>query len=280
MLPDKRIYQLIPPKSVENLPILFESAHSGTFHPIHGEENISQGHVYAGVDRAVHDLFGFAPEIGAPLLHALFCRCYIDPNRALDDMRPDWFDAPWPDPLSPSSKSDNGIGLVWPEKDGGCFTHQDILTRIATYYRPYHQAIRDALIHLQAQHGYALHVSCHSAPDSIMKPQINPRVNYTADIVISDNFGQSAAPFIGKALRNALTERGYKVLSNDPFQGDALINAHGAPQNHMHSIQIEINRALYMHEATLKINTPRLKHLRADLQHSFLALHKVMQRKA
>lgn len=274
MRADKRIYQLIPPKTVENVPILFESPHSGTFHPLYGDENISKGHVYPGVDRAVDQIFDFAPDIGASLLHALFCRCYIDTNRALDDMRPEWFDAPWPEPLSPSSKSDNGIGLVWPEKDGVCFTHQDILARIADYYRPYHSAIANEITRIKAQHGYALHVSCHSAPAIIMKPQLNPRINYTADIVVSDNFGQSAAANIGKALRKTLESYGYKVLSNDPFQGDALINAHGAPQNDIHSIQIEINRALYMHEATLKINQPRLARLRTDLKRSFLALHK------
>jgi|TARA_R110002126_G_scaffold13118_1_gene56092 N-formylglutamate amidohydrolase len=279
MVSDKRIYQLIPPKSEESLPILFESPHSGTFHPEHGEENISQGHVYAGVDRAVHRIFGFAPEIGAPLLHAFFCRCYIDANRALDDMRPDWFDAPWPQPLSPSEKSHNGIGLVWPDKDGACFSPQDILARISTFYSPYHQAIRDELMRMHTRYGYALHVSCHSAPDSIMKPQINPRVNYTADIVISDNFGHTSAPFIGKILRRALTEHGYKVLSNDPFQGDELINANGTPQNHIHSIQIEINRGLYMHEATHKIDEHRLAMLSADLKQSFIALYKEIQHK-
>src|SRR3546814_16758117 len=32
-------------------------------------------------DSFVHEIFGCAPEMGAPLLHALFPRAFVDPNR-------------------------------------------------------------------------------------------------------------------------------------------------------------------------------------------------------
>lgn len=271
---DKRIYQLIPPKSEETLPILFESPHSGTYHPIDGEEDIKEGRIYPGVDRYVHQLFDFVPTIGAQLLHALFCRCYIDANRAPNDMKPEWFDEPWPHPLAPSAKSKNGIGLVWPKKDGETFAHDDVKTRIDKYYTAYHQQVQKIIHDLKDRHGHALHISCHSAPRSIMKPKVNPRLNYTADIVISDSYGQSADPKIGQKLRKILGEYGYKVLSNDPFQGDELINANGAPHNHIHSLQIEINRSLYMDEKNLRIRERKYKNLKADLRESFIKLGK------
>ena len=269
MVSDKRIYQLIPPKSEEKLPILFESPHSGTFHPEDGEEDHKKGRIYPGVDRYVHQLFDFAPEIGAPLLFAEFCRCYIDTNRALNDMRPDWFTEPWPEPLSPSAKSNNGIGLIWPKKSGDTFSHDDVMQRIEKYYRPYHEKVRSLLHDMKDQHGHALHISCHSAPRSIMRPKINPRLNYTADIVISNDFGQTSAPQIGKVLRRILEDKGYKTLSNDPFQGDELINANGTPHNDIHSIQIEINRSLYMNENSHRLEERKFKKLRTDLKHSF-----------
>lgn len=271
---DKRIYHLIPSNNEENLPFLFESPHSGTFHPEDGDEHIASGKVFPGVDRFVDELFAFVPDMGAPLIHADFCRCYIDPNRALDDMRPEWFDAPWPHPLNPSEKSANGIGLIWPKKCGITHSPDDIQSRIDRFYRPYHQIIRGEIDRLHKQFGHALHISCHSAPHKIMKPQINPRVNYTADIVISDQFGQTADARIGRALRNLFESKGYKTLSNDPFQGDELIRAHGSPQNNRHSIQIEINRALYMDEAKIKRSAKKFSKLQTDLHEIFMQLHK------
>jgi N-formylglutamate deformylase len=272
MVSDKQIYQLIQPKGEETIPILFESPHSGTFHPIDGAENISAGKIYPGVDRYIDQLFDFAPAIGAPLVYAEFCRCFIDTNRALSDMRPDWFSSPWPEPLFPTDKSNNGLGLVWPNTNGTQFSPDDISARIDEYYRPYHAIIQSELLRLKNIHGQAIHISCHSAPKSIMKPQINPRLNYTADIVISDQFGQTADAKIGKKLRKLLTAQGYNVLSNDPFQGDELIAANGAPHNHIHSIQIEINRALYMNEKTQKIEQSKFDALKRDLHSCFYKL--------
>jgi N-formylglutamate deformylase len=37
---------------------------------------------------------------------------------------------------------------------------------------------------------------------------------------------------------------------NDPYEGLELIRMSGEPARHRHSLQIEINRALYMDEAT------------------------------
>tara|TARA_R110002124_G_scaffold64985_2_gene177259 strand:- start:67376 stop:68227 length:852 start_codon:yes stop_codon:yes gene_type:complete len=272
MVSDKQIYQLIQPKDQETIPFLFESPHSGTFHPIKGDENISAGKIYPGVDRYIDQIFDFASAIGAPLINAQFCRCYIDTNRALSDMRPDWFCAPWPEPLTPTNKSDNGLGLVWPDVNGDLFTPADITARIDGYYRPYHSLIQSELLRLKDIHGQAIHISCHSAPKAIMKPKINPRLNYTADIVISDQFGQTADAKIGQKLRQLLTAQGYKVLSNDPFQGDELIAANGAPHNQIHSIQIEINRALYMNEKTHKIEPRKFDTLKRKLQSCFSKL--------
>ncbi len=271
---DKRIYHLIPPKSEENLPLLFESPHSGTFHPEDGDEHIPSGKVFPGVDRFVDQLFTFVPDIGASLIHAHFTRCYIDPNRALDDMRPEWFNAPWPAPLSPTEKSEHGIGLIWPKQCGITHEPDDIQSRIDGYYRPYHQAIQNEIDALHKRHGRSLHISCHSAPDKIMVPQINPRVNYKADIVISDQFGHTADAAIGKKLRKLFEGLGYKALSNDPFQGDELIRAHGSPQNNRHSIQIEINRRLYMDEHKIKIHDKRFAKLQNDLRDIFISLHR------
>jgi N-formylglutamate amidohydrolase len=39
---------------------------------------------------------------------------------------------------------------------------------------------------------------------------------------------------------------------NDPYKGVELVRAYSDPANGRHSLQIEINRALYMNEASLE----------------------------
>ncbi len=45
---------------------------------------------------------------------------------------------------------------------------------------------------------------------------------------------------------------GYDVKVNDPFKGVALVQAYSNPAAGRHSLQIEINKRLYMDEATLQ----------------------------
>jgi N-formylglutamate amidohydrolase len=43
---------------------------------------------------------------------------------------------------------------------------------------------------------------------------------------------------------------GYKIVFNSPYQGAEIIQRHGKPFENIHAIQIEINKGLYLNEAT------------------------------
>ena len=47
---------------------------------------------------------------------------------------------------------------------------------------------------------------------------------------------------------------GYQVKVNDPYKGVELVRAYSDPKAGRHSLQIEINKRLYMDEATLRKN--------------------------
>lgn len=70
------------------------------------------------------------------------------------------------------------------------------------------------------------------------------------DFVISDREGRPAGPDFTGWVAEHFTRQGYRVKINTPYRGGDIIAAHGDPARHRHSIQIEINRALYMSEAT------------------------------
>jgi N-formylglutamate amidohydrolase len=68
-----------------------------------------------------------------------------------------------------------------------------------------------------------------------------------------------------------LTKRGYDVRINDPYKGVELVRRHGRPDENRHSLQIEVNRKLYMDEERFERNGnfPKLK---ADLDALVAAL--------
>ena len=66
------------------------------------------------------------------------------------------------------------------------------------------------------------------------------------DMVLSDREGRScSAGFIAQA-RRILLDLGFSVAINDPFKGAEILRQHGNPDAGVHSLQIEVSRALYM----------------------------------
>ena len=64
--------------------------------------------------------------------------------------------------------------------------------------------------------------------------------------------------------RDFFRSAGYSVAVNDPYKGVEIVRKHGRPASGRHSLQIELNRRLYMDEATLLPNA-RYADLEADL---------------
>ena len=64
---------------------------------------------------------------------------------------------------------------------------------------------------------------------------------------------------------------GYDVAINDPYKGVEIVRKHGRPAENRHSLQIEVNRRLYMDETTLEANDGYAK-LERDLEHLLAAI--------
>ena len=64
---------------------------------------------------------------------------------------------------------------------------------------------------------------------------------------------------------------GYRVARNAPYAGGYTTEFYGKPATGVHALQIEINRALYLDEATLKPHDGFAR-LRQGLERVFSAL--------
>ena len=122
------------------------------------------------------------------------------------------------------------------------------MARMSGYYRPYRAAVADALTRAVQQHGYVVHINAHS-----MKSRGNA-MNVDAgamrpDVVVSDRQGTTASPALTQWAAAWFRDASLRTQVNDPYQGGHLVATFGAPSEKRHSLQVELNRALYMDEA-------------------------------
>ncbi len=238
----------------DDVPVVFDSPHSGIMYPADFDTIVPHHVLRRAEDTHVEALYAGAPDLGAALIAANFPRSYIDANRSLLDIDAALLDAPWPGPVNVSRKTEKGIGLVWRLLDTGESIYQrqlsvaEVQARISQYYSPYHAAVRNAINHAHKHYGAVWHVNCHSMPaTSSVISEEGPGVA-RADFVLGDRDGSTCSPAFTAFVARTLRDMGYDVRINDPYKGVELVRAYSDPANQKHSLQIEVNRRLYMDE--------------------------------
>lgn len=243
------------------MPLVLDSPHSGEWYPPDFDHAPSRADVRQAEDTHVARLWRGALLQGATLVEAVFPRAYIDPNRSITDIDTALFadGECWPHPLTPSRKTEQGIGLVWRLARHGVpmyarkLSVTEVARRIDTCWQPYHDALDAATDGLHRDFGALWHLDCHSMPavgDALADDPGRGR----ADLVLGDRDGNTCAAEFTGFVRDAFAARGYQVAINDPYKGVEIVRRHGRPHDARHSLQIEINRRLYMDEASLAPN--------------------------
>ena len=69
-----------------------------------------------------------------------------------------------------------------------------------------------------------------------------------AEVVIGNRKGASAGEEFTKLVFDAYKDEGFKVKMNWPYQGGRITEIYGQPKQNQHTIQVELNRSLYMNE--------------------------------
>ena len=84
------------------------------------------------------------------------------------------------------------------------------------------------------------------------------------DFVLGDRDGTTCDAEFTQIVAKALRDMGYEVKLNDPYKGVELVRAFSDPKAGRHSLQIEVNRRLYLDERTLE-KSDGFETLRANL---------------
>lgn len=251
---------LAPPPGVATIPLVLDSPHSGTIYPEDFDYSCDFALLRKAEDTDIDDLYSDAPTLGATLVCAQFPRSYIDPNRRVEDVDDSMIDGRWPHKIDHSPKTKSGMGLIWRLLDverpiySRMLTVAEVQSRISECYAPYWAALRDAVEANFAQHGRVFHINCHSMPQVAGGLSWVKKGTPFPDVVLGDRDGSTCSLDYTMMLHDAFRAEGMTVAINDPYKGVELVKQFGKPSEHRHSIQIEINRKLYMNEATRERN--------------------------
>ena len=255
--------------------LVLDSPHSGTAYPADFLFSCDALALRRAEDTHVEKLYDFATGMGVHWVEAFFPRSYLDANRNTTEIDETLLDAPWRGAIETDAKAMSkirlGKGLIWRTTDDGWPIYQrqlsvaEVQARIANCWQPYHAAVASSIDAAHAQHGYSIHINCHSMPAIASSSATDFPGEAHADFVVGDRDGTTARVALSKLVGSFLQSVGYSVAYNHPYKGVELVRRYSNPAAQRHSIQLEINRKLYMDEGTLDM-TPGFAPLRMHLQ--------------
>ncbi len=251
-------------------PFIFASPHSGRIYPpsFLRASRLDSLSLRKSEDAFVDELFDNAVELGAPLIAARLPRAFVDPNRAAEELDAAMFEGR----LSRSTQTTHvaaGLGVVPRVVREGLEIYRARIPaaeaefRIAQFHRPYHAALAALVEETRARFGVAVVIDClfdavgrEGRRHRCRRPARNLR---RARTVQSRDRHPPATGFRRGAQR--ALRRGYTTA------------LHGRPADGVHALQIEVNRALYLHEEKME-KAPSFGDCRELLGHFISALMK------
>jgi len=240
------------------LPLFISCPHSGEKIPLEANwlKDIDPIIQLRDIDRFVDTFYRpLARKFGIPFVYTPWTRYAVDLNRLVVDVDKNSVlgasETPGPFPKN---------GLHWVET-----SRQEVLMKrpiskelheilVQSYYEPFHKSIQAHFEHFKLQgHKRVFHIDVHSMP-SKGTGMHRDAGETRAEIVISDQDGKSCDPKFRDLVVESYKMAGFEVKLNWPYKGGRITETYGNPFKGRHTIQIEMNRGIYMDEETKKLN--------------------------
>ncbi len=249
-------------------PVVFNSPHSGSVYPKEflNSSRIDLSALRRSEDSFMDEMIENLAARGFGTVRVNFPRSYVDVNREPYELDPRMFTGRLPSFANTRSmRVAGGLGTIPRVVGDGQDIYRerldvdDALKRIEILYKPYHRALRRLINGAHRAFGTAIVVDCHSMPSVGVSRDEPPR----PDVVIGDRYGTSCSPLLTDIVEDTLKQLGYSVGRNKPYAGGFITEHYGNPASGLHTIQIELNRAIYMDERRRE-RGPRFTRVIAD----------------
>ena len=262
--------------SASDLPLFISCPHSGEKIPLEANwlNDIDPIVKLRDIDRFVDTFYRpLAKKFGIPFIYSPWTRYAVDLNRLPIDIDQNSV-------LGSNLKAGPfpKNGLHWVET-----SRKEILMKtpiskglhdvlVQAYYEPFHKSIKAHFEHFKLQgHKRTFHIDVHSMPSkgtSMHRDAGEKR----AEIVISDQDGKSCDPKFRDLVVESYKMAGFGVKLNWPYKGGRITETYGNPFKGRHTIQIEMNRGIYMDEETKDLDKENFPALSKQIE---LALNNI-----
>jgi len=209
-------------------------------------------------DWHVSRLYAFARELGASVLVPHYSRYVIDLNRGEDDTS-----------LYPGQNTTGLVPLVRftgdpVYLDGQAPDDAEVHSRIDTYWRPYHAALRGELERIRSCHGRVVLWEGHSIRGSGLPFLFEGRL---PDLNLGTAAGASCTPSLQARLEGVLAgQQEYDWVANGRFKGGHITRAYADPVNGVQAVQLELSQRTYMDEDSFAFDDERAQRLQPVLE--------------
>lgn len=243
------------PKREKLSPIIITSPHSGSKFTQEFLELTSYNYnAYNSLeDKYVDELYSDAINFGITKIDALYSRSVIDLNRHIDDIDPSMiYDIPDKE-FNSNAYIKSGIGLI-PKVDQfqnklykDKIPWQNALDRINFIYKSWHQNLKKQITNLKSEFDSLVILDCHSMPSV-------KAYDKKYDFILGNKFGKSCHQDLIDFIRNELSYLGYSVGCNYLYSGGFITSNYNDRYRNINTLQIEVDRDLYMDSETYKKN--------------------------
>lgn len=261
-------FEVLGPKRPQS-PLVLNSPHSGRVYPkaFQARSRLGETTLRRSEDAFVDELF-LPATAGTQMLCARFPRAFLDVNREASELDPALIDGALPAGANTRTQSVSfGLGAIprivaeGVEIYDGKLALTEAVDRLDRLYHPYHAQLSALIEATRDRFGYAVLIDCHSMPSARSLTGASAR----PDFILGDLNGKSCDARLSDAAERILSAGGFAVTRNMPYAGGYITRHYGRPGAGVHTLQIEINRALYMNERSI-VKHKGFEHLRDVLQ--------------
>ncbi|MFT6897116.1 MAG: N-formylglutamate deformylase [Paraglaciecola sp.] len=241
-----------------NSPLLVSMPHSGLELTPEVATGLSQkATLLPDTDWYIPQLYNFLHTSKAGFIQANYSRYVIDLNRPIDDK-----------PLYASPTTGlfpevlfDGSPVFTPGAQPSSQHRHNYKQQI---WLAYHMAIQEELSRLKEKFGYAILFDAHSIAAHV--PMLFE--GRLPDFNFGTNDGLSCEDKWLDGLAEVAGKSDYPHVCNGRFKGGYITRHFGAPQNHIHAIQLELSQATYLQDDTqgFVLDPAKLELLRPVLQ--------------
>ena len=222
-------------------PLLISFPHVGTLIPPEAQARYTARALEVeDTDWFLDRLYDFAGELGATLIVPQHSRYFIDLNR--------------PSENTPMYAGQNNTELCPTRhftgdviyRDGQAPDEAEIQRRVATHWRPYHDALQAQLARLRSAHGHAVLFDAHSIKSELpwLFEGSLPHMN------LGTVGGGSCAATLRDALAGVFgAQADFSHVVDGRFKGGHITRRFGQPQHGIHAVQLEMCWRAYMDES-------------------------------